>query len=145
MNKNEFQKFHLTIKALIIKDNQLLVMTDPDLPCEVCCPGGRVDVGEKIEDVLYRELREEIGIDMETIEHTKELYAYNQRTIEDYDWDKETEILELYFKINLKALPDIQLSEERDSFMWIDKNSDLEAFQYRNETQNGIIKNILST
>ncbi len=144
MNKNDFQKFHITIKSLIIKNNQLLVLTDPDIPGEICCPGGRVDVGERIEDVLYRELREEIGINLETLDHTKELYTYNQRTIEDYDWDTETEILELYFKVEIKSeLPEIVLSEEHDSFIWIDKNNDLEVFGYRNEKQKGIIKKVL--
>ena len=55
------------IKALIIKDNEFLMVQDAnDLKWEF--PGGKVNYGETPFDALIREVKEEIGIEVEIFE-----------------------------------------------------------------------------
>jgi mutator protein MutT len=55
------------IKALILKDNKFLMVQDAhDLKWEF--PGGKVNYGETPFDTLSREIKEEIGIEVEIFE-----------------------------------------------------------------------------
>ncbi|MBI3460354.1 NUDIX domain-containing protein [Candidatus Acetothermia bacterium] len=62
----EIQRFHVGIKAFILRDGQLLLLRESVEPSWWEIPGGRIDVGEEAlppEEVLQRELREELGTD----------------------------------------------------------------------------------
>jgi 8-oxo-dGTP pyrophosphatase MutT (NUDIX family) len=130
-----FQSFHVTCKGLIFHKDQFLLhlANDPDFYGALECPGGRVNQDELIENALKRELIEEIGLDLDTIEHTLELFGLNQRDAAEYDWDKNTQIIEVYYKITIPDQVTFELKplEEVSRFEWIHKETDLNAYHYK--------------
>lgn len=64
----EVQKFDVSIKAFILKNNKLLILKEskqPEFFWEI--PGGRIDFGEESlpqKTILEREIREELGEDL---------------------------------------------------------------------------------
>lgn len=139
-----FQLFHITCKGLIFYKNSFLLhrANDPEFFGALECPGGRVDRGEVLEDVLKRELREEIGLDLNTTEHSIELFDLNQRDEVEYGYDDKTQIIEVYYKITIPDQVDIGLKalEEVSSFEWINKNTNLDNFPYKVESRKDIYK-----
>lgn len=140
----EYQPFHITCKGLVFYKNRFLLhrANDPEFFGALECPGGRVDREELLENVLKRELREEIGLDLDAIKYGIELFALNQRDEIEYGWDDKTQILEVYYKI---AIPDqvnfeIKALEEVYSFEWVDKDTNLDNFPYRVESRKDIYK-----
>ncbi len=139
-----YQLFHVTCKGLIFHKNQFLLhrASDSEFFGALECPGGRVDRGELIEDVLKRELREEVGLNLETIQHTIELFALNQRDEKEYDWDDKTQIIEIYYKIIIpnNVVFEVKALEEVSSFEWINKKTNLDDFPYRVESRKEVYK-----
>jgi len=131
----EHQLFHITCKGLVFYKNRFLLhrASNPEFLGALECPGGRVDEGERFEDVLKRELREEAGLDMDILEHRTELFALNQRDAAEYGWDDKISIIEIYYKIVIPDHVDFELKalEEVSSFEWIDKNTNLDDFPYK--------------
>lgn len=135
MDSGEHQLFHITCKGLVFHRGRFLLhrASDKDFFGALECPGGRVDRGELIEDVLKRELREETGLDLDTISHALELFALNQRSEKEYDWDDKTQIVEVYYKITVPDAINLELKtlEEVAKFEWIDTDTNLDDFPYR--------------
>ena len=140
----EHQLFHITCKGLIFYKKRFLLhrASDPDFFGALECPGGRVDKDELLEDALKRELREETGLNLDTLPHNMELFALNQRDEKEYGWDDKTQIVEIYYKIIIPDHIDLKLEakEEVSSFEWIDKNTDLDNFPYRVASRKDIYK-----
>ncbi|NLJ64849.1 MAG: NUDIX domain-containing protein [Christensenellaceae bacterium] len=59
-------KFNYRVCAVIINDNKILAMKDERSPYYYL-PGGRVQIGEKAEDAVIREVKEELEIDAKII------------------------------------------------------------------------------
>lgn len=142
----KYQIFHITCKGLIFQKNSFLLhrTSDPDFFGALECPGGRVDGGELLEDVLKRELREEAGVDLDTIEHTIELFALNQRDEAEYGWDDKIQIIEIYYKIIIPdhVKLDLKTLEEISSFEWISKDIKLDNFPYRVVSRKDVYKKV---
>ena len=56
------KKYHIGIKALIVKNGKALVLKDEGRYPGFDLPGGKIDENESFEQALKRELREEIGL-----------------------------------------------------------------------------------
>ena len=138
------QLFHITCKGLVFHGNGFLLhrSNDPEFFGALECPGGRVNRGELLENVLKRELREETGLDLYTTEHNIELFALNQRDEEEYGWDDKTQIIEIYYKITIPSKVNLELKtlEEVSGFEWINKNTNLDDFPYRVASRKEIYK-----
>lgn len=139
-----FQLFHVTCKGLIFYKNSFLLhrASDPEYFGALECPGGRVDRGEMLEDVLKRELREEIGLDLDIIEHEMELFDLNQRDEIEYGHDNQTQIIEVYYKISIPdhIILELKALEEVSTFEWINKNTNLDNFPYKVESRKNVYK-----
>lgn len=63
------QQFRFAQKAFIVDDGKLLLVKkskdDPYHPDEWEVPGGRMEFGEEIEEHIKREVKEEVGLDIE--------------------------------------------------------------------------------
>ena len=63
ISKKQLQ-FRLAAYAIIINDRKILLL-DTRSTGKLFLPGGGVNIGEKVEDALKREVREEVGIEIE--------------------------------------------------------------------------------
>jgi len=139
-----YQLFHITCKGLIFHRNSFLLhkASDPEFFGALECPGGRIDNGELLESVLKRELLEEVGLNLNAINHTIELFALNQRNEIEYGWDDKTQIIEIYYKITIPDSVDLKVKalEEVSGFEWIDKYTNLDNFLYRVASRKNIYK-----
>ncbi len=144
MVTKEHQLFHITCKGLIFHRNRFLLhrASDPDFLGALECPGGRVDKGELLEDVLKRDLQEEIGLDLDKTKHVSGLFFINQRDEVEYDWDDKTQIIEIYYKIVIPDSLDLHFRElqEVSAFEWIDKKTNLDNFPYRVKSRKKVYK-----
>ena len=140
----DHQLFHITCKGLIFHKNNFLLhrASDSEFFGALECPGGRVDKGELLEDVLKRELREEAGINLNATEHSMEIFALNQRDEVEYGLDDKTQIIEIYYKIIIPDHFNLELKtlEEVSSFEWINKDTNLDNFPYRVASRKNIYK-----
>jgi 8-oxo-dGTP diphosphatase len=116
----EIKKLFVAVKALVIKDQKVLVLSearDKDSgtnPGKFDFPGGKMELGEKPEEALNREVLEETGLKVEIGNPV----AVNQwiPVVGGEKW----QIVGIYFKCKLKDENGIKLSHEHDSFKWID-------------------------
>lgn len=58
---NEFEKFIIAQKGLLIRDNKCLILENSADSGFWDLPGGRVDKGEKADKAFRREIKEELG------------------------------------------------------------------------------------
>jgi ADP-ribose pyrophosphatase YjhB (NUDIX family) len=77
--------FRPSVYGLIIQQGKILTLTNKSNG-KIWFPGGGIEVGEKIEDALYREIKEEAGIEVEIKKFVfiKENFFYYQPLDEAY-------------------------------------------------------------
>ncbi|MDY3006635.1 NUDIX domain-containing protein [Anaerococcus sp. AGMB00486] len=63
---NNKEKFNYRVCGIIIKENKILAMKD-ERSSYYYLPGGRVMIGERAEDAIIREIKEELEIDASII------------------------------------------------------------------------------
>ena len=115
---------------------------DPDFLGALECPGGRVNRGEIIAETLEREIKEEIGLDLNKIPHKINLFTLNQRDEVEYDWDEYTQIIEIYYKVVVPDEVELKIDslEESSELVWIDTQTNLDEFLYRVESRKNVYK-----
>ncbi len=120
---------------------------DPDFLGALECPGGRVNRGEIIAEALEREIKEEIGLDLNKIPHKINLFTLNQRDEVEYDWDDHTQIIEIYYKVVVPDEVDLKVDslEESSELIWIDANTNLDEFLYRVESRKKVYQKVQLT
>ena len=131
---------HIVTVIVIIKyrNRYLLVQRSKDddiFPLNWQNLGGKVEVGERIEEAINREVKEESGIKLK-----KDI---NPIFIQSYSWnksDKEIMRLGIIFMIKLKVKPKrIRLSKELDNFGWFTYNQALKLDTIGKEYKTGTI------
>lgn len=79
-------------------------------------PGGFIDIDERAEDALLRELKEEIDLDPEDIESPKFVRTY----LSDYPWGRENyKNIVLLFTTKLVNHKDIDSKDDVASVRWV--------------------------
>lgn len=106
--------FFVGIKAVIIKDGNILLLKDSSRPDFWDVPGGRIDEDETIQQALLRELREELP------SHSnprigKLLNAYRiPGSIKD-----NLGLVLLFYKVDVDFEGEITLSDEHTEYAWL--------------------------
>lgn len=108
------KKFGVAVKAIVKKNDEYLILHKSESedinPKEVDIPGGRVEFGEKVEDALLRELKEETGLDIEILKPTR-TWGF----VKD-----ELHLIGITFLANYKK-GEVVLCDEHDKYKWVKK------------------------
>ena len=105
--KNGNEKFNYRVCAMIINDGKILAMKDERSPYYYL-PGGRVKIGERAEEAVIRECREELDAEIKII---RPLWLNQAFFTEDVDGIRYHEIC-IYFLMNISGT-DIPLRGEK--------------------------------
>ena len=104
-----------SVKALIVRNNQLLVIRlfrDEEF---FTLPGGGQEPGEDMKTALHRECREEIGCEVEIgdLVYVRDYIAKNH---EFADEDPHFHLVELMFECSLPEGEEPRMTEEKDTY-----------------------------
>lgn len=134
MNSNKSQK--ITACAFIHRNGKMLGVQRAAhkkfLPNKWEIVGGHIEFGESIEEGLLREIKEELGIEIE-IEHL--FYAFT------YLKDESTHSIEVVYLARPKSNQEISLDPDAlQKYKWLSKNEALELYDSNNSEYPAIIK-----
>lgn len=105
-------------KAVIDKDGEVLILTDPLLGLDM--PGGKIKDGETdFAEELKREVREETGLEIEVGEPFSTGY-FEFNDPEHRNFGKKVYLV--FFKCKYVS-GNVKLSEEHSAYRWINKNN----------------------
>lgn len=107
--KTDNGRFNFRVCGIILNGGKILAMRDENSPYYYL-PGGRVNLHEKVEDAILRELKEELGIFAEII---RPLWVNQAFFVEEVSGDKFHEIC-FYFLIDISKC---DLLERGDKFI----------------------------
>lgn len=77
------------------------------------CVTGRLDQGEGFEDALYREVREELGVEAQI------LFMVGTTHFHRGDARPENELVGVVYCVTISELDDVRLSDEHSEFRWL--------------------------
>ena len=111
-------KMFVATKAFIICDAEVLLLRESSAykdsahTGKLDLPGGRVELGQKFDESLLREIQEETGLEVEIGKpfFVNESYP----TVRGENW----QIIRIFFECNSKS-KDVILSEDHSEFIWI--------------------------
>ena len=103
----------IVCSGFIEKDNKFLVFL---CPCFKVwrVPGGKAEYGERIEETLFREMKEEIGIEI----RNPRFLGYGQDRQFHFKKNKETSRLVMYFHFKIDQEPKVG-PEEAEEHRWV--------------------------
>lgn len=126
------KKFHIGVKAIIVKRGKALVLKDTNRYVGYDLPGGKIDQGESIGEALKRELKEELGLRNYKI---VKLIGVYERT--DYK-KRNTSLMLIFFEVKAK-IQKIKLSFEHTDYKWISAKELSEQIKSKGFRNKGII------
>jgi len=104
-----------TVGAFIFNSKgEILLLQSHKWPQKYVVPGGHVELGERLEEAVTREAKEETGLDV----HDIEFINFQQFIYDPSFWKKRHFI---FFDYACKTgSVDVTLNDEAESFIWID-------------------------
>lgn len=130
---NSEGKFNYRVCGIIINDNKILAMKDERSPYYYL-PGGRVMMGERAEDAIVREIKEELEIDSSII---RPLWLNQGFFLEDVEQIRYHELC-IYFLMNIEDSDLLKKGEKfcikegvhLHEFEWLDFDSLKDLYFY---------------
>lgn len=113
---HEEEKYPKIIAGAFIfnKDGELLMIRMPAWNNKLCAVGGKVEIGEKIEDAVKREVKEETNLDIEELEFIGLTEGMDLgENASDYK-----HLIFVDYKVVVSNSDEIKLNEEGESFEW---------------------------
>lgn len=128
--------FRVTVKALVVKDGKILLIKEsPELSGKWELPGGGLDFGEDIHEGLRREVEEEMGMKVKSIEERPQyVWTWRYENKRNMDWYYS---LVVAYKVEFESF-DFKTTEECEEIGWFSKE-ELENIQLCWQT-NGLKK-----
>ena len=120
-----------TVGALIFnKEGKLLLMKSPKWFDKFVIPGGHVELGEKIEDAVKREVKEEVGLDVFDTE-----FIHVVQFIFDKDFHEKRHFIGFQYACKTDSTK-IKTNSEVSSYVWVslDESLKLPLVHYVKET-----------
>ncbi len=112
MSKNQYPE--PTVGGLIINpEGKLFLMKSHKWKNLFTVPGGHIELGEKIEDTLKREIKEETGLDIYDIE-----FLLFQEFIYDDEFWKKKHFIFFDFACKTKST-EVTLNHEAQDYVWV--------------------------
>jgi nucleoside triphosphatase len=103
-----------TVGAFIFNaSGELLLLKSHKWPDKYVVPGGHVELGERIEDAVIRETKEETGLDVFDVE-----FITFQQFIYDPSFWKPRHFIFFDYACRTTST-DVQLNEEAESYSWV--------------------------
>ncbi len=109
-----------TVGAFIFNNKgEILLLKSHKWPGRYVVPGGHVELGERLEEAVAREAKEETGLDV----HDVELINFQQFIYDPAFWKKRHFI---FFDFACKTdSVDVQLNDEAEGYIWMEPRSAL--------------------
>lgn len=112
--KNELQEiFPVVVPMIFNEKKQVLLVKSHKWGNKWICPGGKVNPGERLEDAVRRETREELGIDLNEV-----IYWHFSQHINPQHFFKPAHFISFIFVCKTTD-SNIKLNSEAQEFKWV--------------------------
>lgn len=124
--------------ALILNENdEIFLMKSPKWENQWLVPGGHVEKGEKIEDCVKREVKEEIGLEVEDVDFVTVLEGMPE------SFERDTHFIFLNYSCRAEN-QEVELDQrEAVEHVWIDSEEALESDLDINDSTKEFIEKFL--
>ncbi|MBU2229014.1 NUDIX domain-containing protein [Patescibacteria group bacterium] len=115
MEKNH-KHIEIVLRAIIVFNNKLLMCGSNDKVPVHFLPGGHLEFGETLEECLKREIKEEAGVEVESMNFLKLFEnTYKWRGKEHHEINLVHEVF-----LKIKGPEEIKAQEDHIKFAWLD-------------------------
>jgi nucleoside triphosphatase len=120
-NGTNFQQRVVVVPIIRNADGRILICKKPIdrgvFPGQWGLPGGGIEPGERMEEALRREIREELGIEVEDIQRLHFKDGLEQKV---YPGGQDQRVYMIYLLFACRAVDDaIELNEEFAEYAWV--------------------------
>ncbi|MEM0437754.1 MAG: DUF357 domain-containing protein [Candidatus Micrarchaeia archaeon] len=111
------------VGAVILRsDGRIFLMKSPKFHNKYCIPGGHIEIGEKAENALVREIYEETGLKVYGLRH-----IITHEFIHDHVFHKKRHFIMIDYVCRAHNPDEVRLNEEGTSYKWLTVDAALKS------------------